>query len=50
MMDGQVGAIRAALDSPAGDYAERAAAMLAPYRRAAFDATVRERVLPILLR
>jgi hypothetical protein len=42
-------AIRAALDAPADDYAERAAALLAPYRRAAFDATVRERVLPALL-
>lgn len=42
-------AIRAALDAPADDYAERAAALLAPYRRAAFDATVREQVLPALL-
>jgi hypothetical protein len=40
--------IRAALDTPADDYAERATAMLAPYRRAAFDATVREQVLPVL--
>jgi len=44
-------AIRAALDAPVAgdDYAERAAELLAPYRRAAFDATVRERVLPVLL-
>ena len=42
------GAIRAALDAPVGDYPERAAALLAPYRRATFDATVRERVLPVL--
>ncbi len=43
------GAIRAALDAPADGYAERAAELLAPYRRAAFDATVAERVLPALL-
>lgn len=42
-------AIRAALDAPPDGYAERAAALLAPYRREAFAATVRERVLPILL-
>jgi glycosyltransferase involved in cell wall biosynthesis len=42
-------ALRAALDSPADDYAERAAQLLAPYRRATFDATVRERVLPVLM-
>jgi hypothetical protein len=42
-------AIRVALDAPADGYAERAAELLAPYRRAAFDATVRERVLPALL-
>jgi len=42
-------AIRAALDAPPDDYAERAAALLAPYRRAAFEATVRDRVLPALL-
>ncbi|HEX4804374.1 MAG TPA: hypothetical protein VFU94_00615 [Conexibacter sp.] len=47
--DDLAGAIRAALDAPPGDYAERAAALLAPYRRAAFDATVREQVLPALL-
>jgi hypothetical protein len=42
-------AVRAALDAPPGDYAERAAELLAPYRRASFDATVAERVLPALL-
>jgi len=42
-------AIRTALDAPAGDYAERAAELLAPYRRATFEATVREQVLPALL-
>lgn len=47
------GAIRTALDTAGGppdDYAERAAALLAPYRRAAFDAAVEQRVLPMLLR
>jgi hypothetical protein len=44
------GAIRTALDAPTDDYAERALELLAPYRRAAFEATVRERVLPALLR
>lgn len=44
-----VGAIRAALDTPTDDYSERAAELLAPYRRAAFDATVADRVLPALL-
>jgi glycosyltransferase involved in cell wall biosynthesis len=43
-------AIRRALDAPADDYAERAAELLAPYRHAAFDATVAERVLPALLK
>lgn len=43
------GALRCALDAPEDGYAERAAALLAPYRRAAFDAAVRERVLPLLL-
>jgi hypothetical protein len=42
-------AIRTALDAPADDYAERALALLAPHRREAFDATVRNRVLPVLL-
>lgn len=47
--DDLAGAIRAGLDAPPDDYVERAATMLAPYRRAAFDATVRERLLPALL-
>ncbi len=47
--DDLAASIRTALDAPPGDYAERAASLLAPYRRAAFDATVRERVLPALL-
>lgn len=42
-------AIRTALDAPADDYAERALALLAPFRRAAFEASVRDRVLPALL-
>ena len=42
-------AIRHALDAPADDYAERAGALLAPFRGAAFEATVAERVLPALL-
>ncbi len=50
--------LRAALDdSAAGErgaaddgYAARARELLLPYRRASFDATVRERVLPLLLR
>ncbi len=44
-------AIRTALDAPAAgdDYAERAAELLAPYGRDAFDATVADRVLPALL-
>ncbi len=47
--DDLAGAIRIALDAPADDYAERAAALLAPYRQHAFETTVRERVLPALL-
>lgn len=47
--DDLAGAIRTALDRPADDYAKRAAALLAPYGRPAFEATVRERVLPALL-
>jgi hypothetical protein len=47
--DDLASAIRSALDAPPDDYAARAAQLLAPYRRAAFDATVRERVLPALL-
>jgi hypothetical protein len=47
--DDLAGAIRIALDAPADDYAARAAGLLAPYRLAAFEATVREQVLPALL-
>ncbi|MGB2710215.1 MAG: hypothetical protein WBC33_01775, partial [Conexibacter sp.] len=43
------GAIRRALDAPDDGYPQRAAALLAPYRQAAFEATVRERVLPALV-
>jgi len=42
-------ALRAALDDPAPDYAERALQAIAPYRRAAVDAVVREALLPRLL-
>ena len=42
-------ALRAALDDPAPDYAERALAAIAPYRRAAVDAVVRDELLPRLL-
>jgi hypothetical protein len=45
-----VPAIRAALDEPSPDYAARAAELLAPFSRAAVDETVRERVLPRLMR
>ncbi|CAA9475002.1 MAG: hypothetical protein AVDCRST_MAG30-392 [uncultured Solirubrobacteraceae bacterium] len=41
-------AIRAALDDPAPGYAERAAEALAPWRREAVDAVVREELLPRL--
>lgn len=47
--DDLAGAIRTALDAPADDYAVRAATLLAPYRREAFEASVRDRVLPALL-
>jgi glycosyltransferase involved in cell wall biosynthesis len=42
-------ALRTALDDPAPGYAERALRALAPYRRAAVDATVRNELLPRLL-
>ena len=42
-------AIRAALDEPADDYAQRAARALRPFSRAAIDEVVRERLLPRLL-
>jgi hypothetical protein len=41
--------IRAALDDPAPDYAARAAAALAPYRRDAVDRVVADELLPRLL-
>jgi hypothetical protein len=43
------GALRAALDDPAPGYAERAAAGLAPYRRAAVDRIVADELLPRLV-
>ena len=42
-------AVRAALDEPLADYAERAAAAVAPYRPEAVDALVAERLVPALL-
>ncbi|HKG38253.1 MAG TPA: hypothetical protein VKB25_04625 [Conexibacter sp.] len=42
-------AIRTALDAPTNDYAERAAALLTPYRLATFDQTIAEQTLPALL-
>lgn len=42
-------ALRAALDDPSPDYAERAAGLMEPFSRAAVDATVAGRVLPRLL-
>jgi glycosyltransferase involved in cell wall biosynthesis len=41
--------IRTALDHPAPDYAERARELLAPWRREAVDAVVREQLLPRLV-
>ena len=41
--------LRTALDDPTPDYARRAAAALAPWRREAVDALVADRVLPALL-
>jgi len=49
VIDGLARAIRTALDDPPPGYAERALAAIAPYRRAAVDATVREQLLPALL-
>ena len=42
-------AIRVGLDDPRPDYAERAAALLGPFTRAAVDRTVADTVLPRLL-
>jgi hypothetical protein len=47
--DDLAGALRVALDEPAEGYAARALEALAPYRRAAVDATVRDELLPALL-
>jgi glycosyltransferase involved in cell wall biosynthesis len=47
--DGLASAVRTALDDLAPDYAERAAAAIAPYRRAAADRVVAEELLPRLL-
>jgi Glycosyl transferases group 1 len=47
--DDLTGALRAALDDPVPDYAGRAAAGLAPYRRSAVDALVAQQLLPRLL-
>ncbi len=47
--DDLAAALRAALDDPAPDYAERALAAIAPYRRAAVDAVVSAELLPRLL-
>lgn len=43
-------ALRIALDAPAAQYAQRAAAAIAPFRRDAVDAVVRDELLPRLLR
>jgi hypothetical protein len=48
-IDGLARAIRTALDDPPSDYPQRALRSLAPYRRAAVDATVRDELLPRLL-
>jgi hypothetical protein len=42
-------ALRSALDDPVPGYPQRALQALAPYRRAAVDATVRDELLPALL-
>jgi glycosyltransferase involved in cell wall biosynthesis len=47
--DDLAGALRLALDDPVAEYAARALAAIAPYRRAAVDATVRDELLPALL-
>ena len=47
--DDLASALRAALDDPAPGYAQRALQAIAPFRRAAVDATVRDELLPALL-
>ena len=46
---GLAGALRCALDAPAPEYTQRAAAALAPFSPAAVDALVRDELLPRLL-
>ena len=48
--DDLAAALRVALDDPAPEYAARAAGLLAPFTAAAIDVTVREQLLPRLLR
>ena len=47
--DDLAGGLRAALDDPVAGYAGRARELLAPFSRAAVDATVRDELLPALL-
>jgi hypothetical protein len=47
--DDLTGGLRAALDEPLPDYAERALAALAPFGSAAVDRIVAEQLLPRLL-
>jgi glycosyltransferase involved in cell wall biosynthesis len=47
--DDLAGALRVALEQPAGDYGERARAALAPFSRDSVDRLVAERLLPRLL-
>lgn len=47
--DDLAAAVRVALDDPAPGYAERARALMAPWRREAADRVVAERLLPALL-
>jgi hypothetical protein len=47
--DDLTGALRCALDDPVSGYAERAAALLEPFRRDAVDAVLKRDVLPRLL-
>jgi glycosyltransferase involved in cell wall biosynthesis len=49
LVGGVAEGLRTALDDPAPDYAERAAAALAPFRPEAVDEVVRERLLPRLV-
>jgi hypothetical protein len=43
------GALRAALDDPRDDYADRARTAMLPYRRGSVDALVQQELLPRLL-